>query len=199
METFWSTSHSSQFCIISKLAGGPLHPGHWWISCIRLDPELALGNTTGYQIPTGLCTTDHSPLCCGVQPVINPPYCPLIQSSLPELAYEDVMGDCQKSCRSSGRQCPLLSQTVLPSEKAVRFIKNYFLLVDPCWILQITFFFPTCLKMTSTMNFSITFPRTVVRLNAPYYPASSFSPFLKTERTLAFLQSSGKSPVLHDP
>jgi len=28
-----------------------------------------------------------------IQPVLNPPHCPLIQPTLPKLPYDDVMGD----------------------------------------------------------------------------------------------------------
>lgn len=32
-----------------------------------------------------------------VQPVLNPPHCPLIQSTLPEFSYEDLVGDSVES------------------------------------------------------------------------------------------------------
>ena len=45
------------------------------------------------MLPTRPCATDHNLLRSAVQPFLNPPHCPLIQSTLPEFAYENVVKD----------------------------------------------------------------------------------------------------------
>ena len=49
----------------------------------------------GTPLATGiqLSATDDYPLSSAIQPVLNPPHWPLIQPTLPELPWEDVMGD----------------------------------------------------------------------------------------------------------
>ncbi|XP_048785819.1 uncharacterized protein LOC125686147 isoform X4 [Lagopus muta] len=89
-------SQSSQLRIIGKLAEGGHYP---LIKVIDEDVEQdrtqhrPLRNTAGYRPPTGLCITNNDPLCSASQPVLNPPHCPLIYPTLPQLCYKDVMGD----------------------------------------------------------------------------------------------------------
>ncbi|XP_052520447.1 uncharacterized protein LOC128071593 [Tympanuchus pallidicinctus] len=97
---FRRVSQSSQLCIFSKLAEGGHYP---LIKVIDEDVEQdwtqhrPLRNTTGYRPPTRLCTTNSDPLCSASQPVLNPPHCPLIHPTLPQLCYKDVVGDSIKS------------------------------------------------------------------------------------------------------
>lgn len=54
----------------------------------------------GTLLVTGLqpdCTTDHNPLNLASQPVLNPPHCPLIYTTLSQLHYQNVMGHSIKS------------------------------------------------------------------------------------------------------
>ncbi|XP_048785824.1 uncharacterized protein LOC125686152 isoform X3 [Lagopus muta] len=89
-------SQSSQLRIIGKLAEGGHYP---LIKVIDEDVEQdrtqhrPLRNTAGYRPPTGFCTTNNDPLCSASQPVLNPPHCPLIYPTLPQLCYKDVVGD----------------------------------------------------------------------------------------------------------
>jgi len=62
----------------------------------------------------------------------------------------------------------------------------------------ITFFSSTRFEVTSRMSCSIFFPGMEVRLTGLQFPGSSLFPLLKIGVTLAFLQSPGTSPVLHD-
>lgn len=41
---------------------------------------------------TSLRVTDHNNMSPVIQPVLNPPHCPLIYPTLSEPAYEDVVG-----------------------------------------------------------------------------------------------------------
>ena len=73
---------------------------------------------------------------------------------------------CQKLCWSQGRQHPLLS-CHLPNRsclKATRLVKHDFPLVNPCWLLLITFFPSIFPKITSRICCSIIFPGMEVRL-----------------------------------
>jgi len=73
---FWCASHSSQLCIISKLAKGGLYP---FIQVMDESVEQdqtqydPLGNTTSYRFPTRFSATNHSPLSSVSYPVLNPP------------------------------------------------------------------------------------------------------------------------------
>ncbi|XP_048788485.1 uncharacterized protein LOC125687398 [Lagopus muta] len=93
---FRCVSQSSQLRIIGKLAEGGHYP---LIKVIDEDVEQdrtqhgPLRNTASYRPPTGLCTTNNDPLCSASQPVLNPPHCPLIYPTLPQLCYKDVMGN----------------------------------------------------------------------------------------------------------
>ncbi|XP_048818304.1 protein shisa-9 isoform X3 [Lagopus muta] len=93
---FRCVSQSSQLRIIGKLAEGGHYP---LIKVTDEDVEQdrtqhrPLRNTAAYRPPTGLCTTTNDPLCSASQPVLNPPHCPLIYPTLPQLCYKDVMGD----------------------------------------------------------------------------------------------------------
>ncbi|XP_048790623.1 uncharacterized protein LOC125688470 [Lagopus muta] len=93
---FRHVSQSSQLRIIGKLAEGGHYP---LIKVIDEDVEQdrtqhrPLRNTASYRPPTGLCTTNNDLLCSASQPVLNPPHCPLIYPTLPQLCYKDVMGD----------------------------------------------------------------------------------------------------------
>ncbi|XP_052520385.1 uncharacterized protein LOC128071565 isoform X3 [Tympanuchus pallidicinctus] len=97
---FRCVNQSSQLRIISKLAEGGHYP---FIKVIDEDVEQdqtqhrPLRNTASYRSPTGLCTTNNDPLCSVSQPVFNPPHCPLIYPTLPQLCYKDVVGDSIKS------------------------------------------------------------------------------------------------------
>jgi len=54
-----------------------------------------------------------------IQAVLNPPHCPLIQPTLPELAYEDVMGDSVESLaevQADNIHCSLL---IYPASHAI--------------------------------------------------------------------------------
>ncbi|XP_052556631.1 uncharacterized protein LOC128089357 isoform X2 [Tympanuchus pallidicinctus] len=93
---FRHVSQSSQLCIISKLAEGGHYP---LIKVIDEDVEQdrtqhrPLGDTAGYRSPARLCTANDDPLRSASQPVLNPPHCPLIYPTLPQLCYKDVVGD----------------------------------------------------------------------------------------------------------
>ncbi|KAK4823584.1 hypothetical protein QYF61_003770, partial [Mycteria americana] len=70
----WYISHSSQFRMVCKLAGGALSP---IIQIFIKDVKQywpyyqSLGYTTRDLLPTGLCTADHNPICPADQPVLN--------------------------------------------------------------------------------------------------------------------------------
>jgi len=59
---FQCTSHSFQFCVLSKLAEGTLRP---FVQVIDEEVEQdwaeysPLGNPTSYRPPTRLCTTEY--------------------------------------------------------------------------------------------------------------------------------------------
>lgn len=58
---------------------------------------LIPGNTTGYRPPAALCAADHKTLSSDTRSVLSLPNCPLIQSTLPEIAHEDVRQNSVKS------------------------------------------------------------------------------------------------------
>ncbi|KAJ7419643.1 hypothetical protein WISP_52739 [Willisornis vidua] len=43
------------------------------------------------------CSTDYDLMESDIQSTLSPPHCPLIQSTLPEFAHENVVGDSIKS------------------------------------------------------------------------------------------------------
>lgn len=72
--------------------------GHWRspspISLLdSVDPCRTLV-VTGLQVDSA---TDYNPLSFAIQSVLSPPHHPLVLPRLPELAYENVMGDSVKS------------------------------------------------------------------------------------------------------
>nr|XP_038025343.1 uncharacterized protein LOC113841927 isoform X5 [Anas platyrhynchos] len=78
---FWRVGHSSQLCIMGVLAEG----GHCsLIKVVDEDVEQdrtqhrPLGNTASHRSPAGLCAADRHPLSSASQPVLNPPYRPLV-------------------------------------------------------------------------------------------------------------------------
>ena len=79
---------------ISKLAEGSFCP---LIQVIDEDVEQdwtwnrPLGNTTSHRLPTSCWATDHS------EPVLNPPYFPLMCPTPPKLTYGDAIEDSVKS------------------------------------------------------------------------------------------------------
>jgi len=89
---FWCVSHSSQLCIIGKLADDALYLffqvtdediEQHWTQC------WPLRNATSYRPLTRDCSTQSS----ASQPVPSPPHCPLIYPVLPKFINENVRGD----------------------------------------------------------------------------------------------------------
>ena len=70
------------------------------------------------------------------------------------------------------------------------------LLMNPCWLLLITFLSSTCLVMTSRTNCSTTFLGTEGRLTGLF--GSYLLSFLKTGVTLVILQPSNIVSILND-
>lgn len=91
---------------------------------------------------------------------------------------------------------PSTDQTSTLSQKVIRFFKHDLSLVNHCW------FFPvTVLPLTSSGSQQAlfhNFPRDQTRLMCLSFTGSSFKPFLQMDSTLAFLQSPGTSPNLHN-
>ncbi|KAJ7411403.1 hypothetical protein BTVI_49502 [Pitangus sulphuratus] len=64
----------------------------------HLDDTLRhMVDSTSDKPPIRPCATDYNPLGSAIQPVLNSPHCPLIQSPLPEFDYEDVVRDSAES------------------------------------------------------------------------------------------------------
>ena len=55
------------------------------------------GNTTSYRPPIRLFAVDHNPPSSTSQPIVNPPQCPLIYPTPPELSHKDALRDVVKS------------------------------------------------------------------------------------------------------
>ena len=90
---FWCVSHSSQLCIISKLAEGALHP---FIQLMDggVKRDRAQYQPHGTQLATGLqpdCATDGNTLSSVSHTVLNPSHCPLIYIALPKLTYKLIL------------------------------------------------------------------------------------------------------------
>lgn len=115
--------------------------------------------------PATLHTTDHHTSGLNIQRVLSPIYCLLIQPILHQFPYEDPMGYNVKMLpRQVGN---VLSPANLFSllEKVIRLVKYDFPFVNPYWLLPIVFF-SLSLKSISSINCSITLPRTEVMLKS---------------------------------
>lgn len=73
-------------------------------------------------------------------------------------------------------------------------VKYYFLSINPCQLLLITFSSFMCLEIVSKNNCSIKFPGTDMWLTSLQLPRSSFLCFLKIGVTFSVFQSSETSP-----
>ncbi|KAJ7396420.1 hypothetical protein BTVI_145394 [Pitangus sulphuratus] len=96
----WGISHSSQLCVIGELAEEASAPSSKSLmnKLNNTGPSIdPWGDTTRDRPLTRPSARDYDPLRLDIQPVLNQPYCPLVQPTLPELAYEGVMGDSVKS------------------------------------------------------------------------------------------------------
>lgn len=62
-----------------------------------MDPIVSLGECTSDKLIQRPCATDSNAPGSAVQLALNPPHHPLIQSTLPEFAYEDAVRDSVKS------------------------------------------------------------------------------------------------------
>ena len=106
--TLWHISHSSQFCVLSKLAQGTLCCD---IQIINADDKQdwiqhgPLGYNPCHWPPDRLCTTGHHDLDPFVQPVFNPAHRLIIKPTLHQLV-------CNYPCLSSG-PAPIRGQNML--------------------------------------------------------------------------------------
>lgn len=114
--------------------------------------------TGSYWPPNRLYATDHHPLGPTVQPVFNPPNCSssscfisifmrIVRKTVPKALLKSR----QTVCTALAWYLP---KPVISSQKVVRLVKHGFPLVNPCWLLLITFFSSTCLEMTTRMTCS---------------------------------------------
>ena len=112
------------------------------------------------------------------------------------------MGDSVKSLAEVKLDNIHCSPLIYPASHVIiggyLFGEHDFHLVNPCRPFLITFS-STCLKMTSRINSSITFPGMEMWLIGLQFPGSFFLTIFKTGVTLSSLQLSGTFPVLHDP
>ena len=114
-------SHSSQHCIISKLAEGGLYP---FIQVIDEDVEQdqtqyqSLGNTNRFRPLTRL-TIDHNPMSFTSQPVLSSPQCPHIYPALSMLHYKYVVGDSVKCLAEVKIQNIHCSSLIYPASDGV--------------------------------------------------------------------------------
>lgn len=62
---------------------------------------------------------DHSPLSSAVQPVLNWPCCPFIQTTFPRLTYVDVSGDNVKNLPEGGVDTMHWSLLIYPASHSI--------------------------------------------------------------------------------
>ena len=90
------------------------------------------------------------------QSVLNPSHCLLTYLTFPMLHYKDIVGDSVKSLGELKVHNITSTRPAMTSQKATRSVKHAFPLVNPCWLLLITFFSSTCLEtLRVEINYTI--------------------------------------------
>ena len=118
---FWCVSHSSQLCIISKLAEDGLCP---FIQVVDEDVKQgqtqhqARGNMASYRPPTSFCEPDDNTLRSANQPVLNllhHPHIPHFLSFITRMLWEAVSNALLKSRYTASTALPASTQSVITS------------------------------------------------------------------------------------